>query len=81
MTVFTVPQDIHLPLGYQAIQKHQHNKGNSSAVSRDHDVPLIHLLEIAVIQSECHPANVFREKCTGITIHQEREFGPLGEHL
>jgi hypothetical protein len=42
-------------------------------------VPL--LLEVAVVQGECHPAYVFREKRTGVPIHQKSQFGPLGEHL
>ena len=40
-----------------------------------------HPLEVSVVQGECHPAYVFRKKRTGVPIHQEREFGPLGEHL
>jgi hypothetical protein len=40
-----------------------------------------HLLEVSVVQGECHPAYVFRKKRTGVPIHQEREFGSLGEHL
>ena len=42
---------------------------------------LIHLLEVPVVQGERHPAYVFRKKYTGIPIHEEREFGSLGEHL
>jgi hypothetical protein len=39
------------------------------------------LLEVPVVQGECQPAHVFRKKRTGVPIHQEREFGSLGEHL
>ena len=39
------------------------------------------LLEVAVVQGDCHAAYVFCKKRTGVPIHQERKFGPLGEHL
>jgi len=39
------------------------------------------LLEVAVVQGDCHAAYVFRKKRTGVPIHQKREFGSLGEHL
>src|SRR5262249_38056501 len=42
---------------------------------------LLHLLEVPVVQGECHPAYVFGKKHTGIPVHEEREFGSLGEHL
>jgi len=38
-------------------------------------------LKVLVVQGEGHLTYVFRKKRTGVSIHQEREFGPLGEHL
>ncbi len=39
------------------------------------------LLEVPAVQIERQRAEVFREKCTRITINEESEFGPLGKYL
>jgi hypothetical protein len=41
----------------------------------------VQLLEVPAVQVERQRAEVFREKRTRVTINEESEFGPLGEHL
>ena len=38
-------------------------------------------LEVPAVHVERHGAEVFRKKCTRITIDKESEFRPLGEEL
>ena len=42
---------------------------------------MIYLLEVPAVQVERHRTEMFREKRTRVSINDEGESGPLGEHL